>query len=1000
MSVLFIGLGGVGTHTLRNLNEKMMKYHKDILARTGNAVTEVPKYLFIDTDISIFEENKNNFYPLNSDNYFIQIGQRSPDEIRTANEEVYHINRWCDAPPKNTSMILGADAIRQYSRLALLDNYPGIQGLLTQLMSGFGDSDRIYLITGSAGGTGSGIYMDMLFLIDQIYKANNVLQRGPNTRFIMAMPNGYIPQGNGKQNVQRYKTQLNAFATLQELNDICRDKNTEGGSCFDQSAVVTPTTTRTSFQPFRFGYLYESHNLTPPEVCQQIADFIFEIELAGVEESKNPGQGFDTDLTNKVDSTWNESIENGAPYTKAFCAMGQFSIEKPDWLWREYFEHRLLHELFHQGLRGDNCQQRDSKIFFSLKKEIGANIQRTLDGIKGMISSSEFEKKNPPLKYWNILTEYPDTSDEDVRKVLACKEQLLENVKKSVFGACRQAMMNYSIESVLKALEAIDAEYYESAVKDYSSLPTVINKAKDEHNKYINKSKNFDNYLKNVSRWLEYCVARALSSSPRNNDDIKIQNRGYFDLCQDFLKIAKKGCELEEKKENWETVFKKDVADLKGKKNRCYIPTLDTIVKNGEVVQKSQLVSIYENSIIQTLNGNLLEGTCSIPELHQEVLRQLESDPELGKRTYNEEGYLTAMFDPDPNRIDTLRNYVKSFVTEYVHRAEIIISDVVKRNQNVQNLFKTNIVQRLGQCGEEEQTIIFSKFHAYDDVNLHTQPMATGATLQQVLYISDFHGNTELQEKLGINIALSSSIIDQPEFGDKIVKLIVNCGYNIGNYRYFDDYKQFAEQELKGRISHDPFIDKRFLGEPVNEQYSLCVWDALHKNALIADEADSFDTNLYDLSMANLREVYGMCVVLLDEYLKQLVAQDGKKGVIVPKEVSKGIKSSKGLNYTITTYKYATARKKFVEDANSSINVAAKSLGINDLVDLSWWIDFIQQRKGNITAHDELVAKAIERIEKGFVLSDEMNDILNHIVENNYDYFDAYKVWYKAKTGR
>ena len=67
--------------------------------------------------------------------------------------------------------------------------------------------------------------------------------------------------------------------------------------------------------------------------------------------------------------------------------------------------------------------------------------------------------------------------------------------------------------------------------------------------------------------------------------------------------------------------------------------------------------------------------------------------------------------------------------------------------------------------------------------------MATGATLQQVLYISDFHGNTELQKKLGINIALSSSIIDQPEFGDKIVKLIVNCGYNIGNYRYFDDYK-------------------------------------------------------------------------------------------------------------------------------------------------------------------------------------------------------------------
>ena len=1001
MSVLFIGLGGVGTHTLKDLNDKMVKYHNDVFARTGNAVTEKPKYLFIDTDNSIFKTHKNNFYPLNNDNYFIQIGERSPDEIRIANERDYHISDWCDAPSKNTSMILGADSTRQYSRLALLDNYIEIESTLQKMMKGFNDNDRIYLVSGSAGGTGSGIFMDILFMIDQIYKANKTLQRGPNTRFIIAMPNGYIPSGNdSSDNVQRLKTQLNAFATLQELNDVCRDKETQGGSCFGTSAVVKPKTPRTSFQPFRFGYLYESHNLTPPEVCQQISDFVFEIELAGIEESKHPGQGFDTDLTNKVDTGWNHSIKSNSLYTKAFCAMGQFSIEKPDWLWREYFEHRLLHQLFHEGLLGDNNQQKDTRIFQLLRQEIGKSIERTVQNINGIIPSSEFTRKDPPRTYWNIINDTPDTLDEQVKKVLAYKDQLLENVKKNTYIACRKAMMEYSIDKVLRALEQLDAEYYESAVKENTQLPLAVIQAMKDHNKYLKKGDNIKTFLLHLSRWLSYHVARALSSSPKSGDEINIRDRGYLDICQDFLKIAKKECELEEDLEKWETLFKNEVANLKAKDNRCYIPNLDSIVKNGEVLEKSQLVSLY-NSIVLPSNGNMLDGTCTIVELHQEVLRKLESDPELGRRVNGDEGYMAAMFDPDPNRTDGLRGNAMAFSTEYVTVAKSIISDIVKRNKAVQKEFSSNIIQRLTQRGKDEQATIFSRFHEYGGVNLQTQPMAAGAITQQVLYISDFHGNTELQKKLGINIALSSSIIDQPEFGDKIVKLIVNCGYCIDDYRYFDDYKRFAEEKLVDNISHDPFIDKRFLGQPVNGKYPLSVWDALHQNVVTASQNESYNANLYDLSKADLREVYGMCIALMHEYFKQLSVVDAGKGKIIPKEMAKGIKHLKGLTYTLITYKYAPARKKYMEGDTNTINIKAKSIGINDLVDFSWWIDFIQQRRDNVSDHGDLIAKAIEAIEakgKGIALSEEMNNILNNIVVNEYDFFDAYNVWFKNKT--
>ena len=194
---LFIGLGGVGTETLDFLYNKMDTYNKDLVKRNMPEVSAY--YYYVDTLNTRYIQSPREFMG-GSKKSFHQIGSDSPESIKNAlrrdttdeGKAGYELlQKWYDAPAKQTDMRIGADAVRQYSRLAFAQKSSAIRVELETLIRQVIDQQgRIYVITGSCGGTGSGIYMDVLYMISEIYSYITKGTMSPDVRLIMAMPEG------------------------------------------------------------------------------------------------------------------------------------------------------------------------------------------------------------------------------------------------------------------------------------------------------------------------------------------------------------------------------------------------------------------------------------------------------------------------------------------------------------------------------------------------------------------------------------------------------------------------------------------------------------------------------------------------------------------------------------------------------------------------------------------------------------------------------------------
>ena len=136
--------------------------------------------------------------------------------------------------------------------------------------------------------------------------------------------------------------------------------------------------------------------------------------------------------------------------------------------------------------------------------------------------------------------------------------------------------------------------------------------------------------------------------------------------------------------------------------------------------------------------------------------------------------------------------------------------------------------------------MICLEYAHYDDVQLKTVHMIPDAVSTFTYHIMSNTDDTPLMQALGIldqhgNRQINSDIsAPNPFYADKIVKLIVKTGYKIDDYRYFEDYKEFAERDIKVGCRYDPFIDKRFLGTPDMDGKYPCDVSAALEN--IAEE--------------------------------------------------------------------------------------------------------------------------------------------------------------------
>lgn len=272
MSNLYIGLGGAGTDAVKAV------YKKNQLNKVS---CNKEQYLLIDTDCLSRE-----YLPDVLQRAFIEIGSKSPDQIKKGvldSQQREWLLDWYDDYECNHSLTDGSGTIRPYGRIALLPKYDEIyhrlSSALCELERGLATDELLNVIvfTGSCGGTGSAITLDILYMIRTIMMSGVIhdVEKCNNISLLVAMPHLWISMAGRNYDhydaFLEYKFSANAIAFFTELQSAI-DNSDDVLSLYNPLVPPAEWMKDEPFVPFSCCCVFESNRMTKGEVSNNMAE--------------------------------------------------------------------------------------------------------------------------------------------------------------------------------------------------------------------------------------------------------------------------------------------------------------------------------------------------------------------------------------------------------------------------------------------------------------------------------------------------------------------------------------------------------------------------------------------------------------------------------------------------------------------------------------------------------------------------------------------------------
>jgi hypothetical protein len=302
---LFIALGGTGAEVLWRIRRRRLKNLWGV--DTGQPVrleqlTEFPfaEFLQIDLDANTvtesgkalksdilgtkvrFKEEERLVKKLDMSKY-----TKSDDELAKYPlvQEWFPLTR-SKVNELNIDPEKGAGQIRAISRLYFFDKYAEIKGAIRtkseHLMANVTSADmqkrlglkvqtgtlKIVVVASTAGGTGSGSFLDLGYLASVIGK--QTANQGVATNLVLMLPTGY-------QGANRTRTQANTYAALMELETCMRQ-----GSKYIRQWNENETIREMPETPYSDVYLIDTSNVAAAQtedikdLYDMVADALFE----------------------------------------------------------------------------------------------------------------------------------------------------------------------------------------------------------------------------------------------------------------------------------------------------------------------------------------------------------------------------------------------------------------------------------------------------------------------------------------------------------------------------------------------------------------------------------------------------------------------------------------------------------------------------------------------------------------------------------------------------
>ena len=543
---IFIGLGGAGVNSLARLKAKMYVLYKDSDAL---AKFDEHSFIFIDTDANDIDRiNQSDDLLTRMDGYkpiainkdeFIDLGRTVPYKVRehmknfsSQNGASEHFFSWMISNEDNPnyrsiqhSLTSGAGCSRLDGRTAFFDNYNEIKEAIERSLVKFSnyaeysdDSDNstfkrltnFWVISGSNGGTGSAILLDILFLFERLFSIRHNAR--PYIHLALVMPEAYCRLSGNINN-----TRLNSFATLWELNAFKTGKPrftipaSQIGTNHYNYFFATPDFKGASLDGYNqawdvFDYclVFDSASkdgmlsLELNDVFENASNSILELSCTPIGARVNSiiiKYTYQWELSDfKVISKQPKIIE-GQKWGRFAVATGNQSIKKPINEFKSYLQTRFKLEMLQYGLIGEsfanvhrnNKEAQENAIGDICKEWLFKDIfpnEGIISNEKNLftIIESEFRKITHPQdiqlkekKFLGISRGYEDGQFYEIFSIVKCelqqksheiiqlfeekkKNEILDSIKENLNDCLHKLVLSYGYQYACDVLIKLDID--------------------------------------------------------------------------------------------------------------------------------------------------------------------------------------------------------------------------------------------------------------------------------------------------------------------------------------------------------------------------------------------------------------------------------------------------------------------------------------------------------------------------------------------------------------
>lgn len=419
---LIIGIGGTGVAAARTVKRKVEQHYHPQEAKKL-------EYLFIDTDEASVAglKGSDTLIIQNADTAVLlrEYKERGP----TCNAALFpEIKEWLDPELSPFRVMNGAAGIRQAGRLILFLNIDRVFHMLQQKLDKVAVGRdlqntriKVHIFTGIGGGTGSGMFVDISYLIRSL-RPNCEIQG------FVFMPDVSCMKP-GLHDVHRSNIKRNAWAALREIEQLMTMESYQ--EVFRQTYPGKLAQISTSSPVFDFCVLVGSMQngrravCSEREILERTAEYLL-LEL----HQKEPG-GFDFESHKS-----NLCVQSGTDYYfTRYVAVDAAAKCLPVDFYYSWWLNDVL-QLICDGLKA-SFSEKDGII-----KEIGDNIDTHWDNVKDKaVKGNEFA---------DTIEQFLQTQikDHDVPpKSLAAKLNLLGDHAKDAQSEIQEYMMPWSIRN-------------------------------------------------------------------------------------------------------------------------------------------------------------------------------------------------------------------------------------------------------------------------------------------------------------------------------------------------------------------------------------------------------------------------------------------------------------------------------------------------------------------------------------------------------------------------